>query len=158
MQLHQKIGCESGGRLGVKGTGSNIVFQKKKVCKSGQKNEQHREFFLRMRKLAQLLQNWKLWSIDLKDRLMGVWEKIIISEKTYIWKRFVTNSWGRYCVKMSQKFCLFGTHERTDNVNAVGLWHLCKNSTFPLFHKGKQLKRVHPAPCGGWQQVATSSA
>lgn len=47
MQLHQKIGCESGGRLGVKGTGSNIVFQKKKVCKSGQKNEQHREFFFK---------------------------------------------------------------------------------------------------------------
>lgn len=33
----------------MKGTGSNIVFQKKKkkVCKSGQKNEQHREFFFK---------------------------------------------------------------------------------------------------------------
>lgn len=59
MQLHQKIGCESGGRLGVKGTGSNIVFQKKKKksVKVVRKMNSTVNFFLRMRKLAQLLQN-----------------------------------------------------------------------------------------------------
>lgn len=31
------------------------------------------------------------------------------------------DSWGRYCVKMSQKFHLFGTQERINNANMMGL-------------------------------------
>lgn len=66
----------------------------------------------------------------------------------------MTDSWGRCCLKMSQKFCLFRSHERTKNVNVLGLCSLCKNPCFHLSISGNSLG-VHLAPSGSWQQVAT---
>lgn len=57
------------------------------------------------------------------------------------------DNWGSYCVKVSQKFYLFGTHQRTKNVNVLGLCLVCRNSCSYPSVSGNSLG-VHLAPTG----------
>lgn len=52
----------------------------------------------------------------------------MISKQTYtdLLKK-IRGYWERYCVKWVRN-CMFSTQKRTNNVNVIELWHMCKES------------------------------